>query len=63
MDWQFPEKISDWSTINTEISLIPGVVETGLFIDMAEKAFFGMSDGNVKEQTPKLQEKSRVNIS
>lgn len=30
---------------------MPGVVETGLFIKMANKAFFGMPDGSVKEQS------------
>lgn len=30
--------------------MMPGVVETGLFIKMAEKVFFGMPDGSVKEQ-------------
>lgn len=30
---------------------MPGVVETGLFIKMAKKAFFGMSDGSVKERS------------
>lgn len=31
--------------------LIPGVVETGIFVKMAKKAFFGMADGTVKEQS------------
>ncbi|EZA55280.1 hypothetical protein DMN91_006606 [Ooceraea biroi] len=55
LDWQFPGNLTDWNKINTEISLIPGVVETGLFINMAEKAFFGMSDGTVKEQSSNVQ--------
>lgn len=50
LDWHFPENLSNWSKINTEISMIPGVVETGLFVNMAKKAFFGMPDGSVKEQ-------------
>ncbi|KAH0949068.1 hypothetical protein HN011_004702 [Eciton burchellii] len=55
LDWQFPENLTDWNKINMEISLIPGVVETGLFINMAEKAFFGMLDGTVKEQISNIQ--------
>lgn len=55
LDWQFPESLVDWNKINREISLIPGVVETGLFVNMAEKAFFGMSDGTVKEQSSNVQ--------
>lgn len=50
LDWQFPDDINDWNTMNRDISLIPGVVDTGLFINMASKVFFGMSDGSVKEQ-------------
>ncbi|EFN84428.1 Ribose-5-phosphate isomerase, partial [Harpegnathos saltator] len=55
LDWNFPQDITDWNKINKEISLIPGVVETGLFINMAEKAFFGMADGSVKVQCLKNQ--------
>lgn len=53
LDWHFPEDTHsvDWKQVNERISLIPGVVETGLFINMAEKAFFGMPDGSVKEQS------------
>jgi ribose 5-phosphate isomerase len=29
---------------------IPGVVENGLFVGMARKAYFGMSDGTVMER-------------
>ncbi|EFN73192.1 Ribose-5-phosphate isomerase [Camponotus floridanus] len=51
LDWHFPQDITNWVKVNQEISLIPGVIETGLFINMAEKAFFGMPDGSVKEQS------------
>ncbi|XP_020283310.1 ribose-5-phosphate isomerase isoform X2 [Pseudomyrmex gracilis] len=53
LDWHFPEDthLVNWKQVNERISLIPGVVETGLFINMAEKAFFGMPDGSVKEQS------------
>ncbi|XP_003708643.1 ribose-5-phosphate isomerase [Megachile rotundata] len=51
LDWHFPQDLSNWNRINTEISMMPGVVETGLFIKMANKAFFGMPDGSVKEQS------------
>ncbi|XP_076630735.1 ribose-5-phosphate isomerase [Colletes latitarsis] len=50
LDWDFPQNLSNWNNINTEISMMPGVVETGLFINMVKKAFFGMPDGSVKEQ-------------
>lgn len=48
LDWKFvPEKTIDWEVINTKLSLIPGVVETGLFIRMADKCYFGNQDGTV----------------
>ncbi|XP_070171091.1 ribose-5-phosphate isomerase [Polyergus mexicanus] len=55
LDWHFPQGLTNWNKINQEISLIPGVIETGLFINMAEKAFFGMQDGSVKEQSSNIQ--------
>lgn len=51
LDWHFPDGLSNWGNINKQLKLIPGVVETGLFIDMTTKAFFGMPDGSVKEQS------------
>ncbi|KAI7692866.1 Ribose-5-phosphate isomerase, partial [Sarcoptes scabiei] len=48
LDWHFlPNTISDWSSIDKSLNNIPGVVETGLFIEMAEKVYFGMENGNV----------------
>ncbi len=35
------------SEINEKLLLIPGVVDTGLFIGMASKAYFGQKDGSV----------------
>ncbi|GAG32356.1 unnamed protein product, partial [marine sediment metagenome] len=35
------------SEINKKILMIPGVVDTGLFIGMASKAYFGQKDGSV----------------
>ncbi|XP_012259067.2 ribose-5-phosphate isomerase isoform X3 [Athalia rosae] len=52
IDWHFPEGIEDWEKINTEIILMPGVLETGLLIKAAHKAYFGMPDGSVFERTP-----------
>jgi ribose 5-phosphate isomerase A len=42
------EKIADASALNTFLHLIPGVVETGLFINMANKAVIGYYDGNLE---------------
>ncbi|XP_050525726.1 ribose-5-phosphate isomerase [Daktulosphaira vitifoliae] len=48
LDWVFPEKKICWSSVHTFIKLIPGVVETGLFIDMANECLVGNVQGNVK---------------
>ena len=51
LDWQFDAtKEYDWSQVNNDIKMIPGVVETGLFIKMAEKIYYGMENGDVTEQ-------------
>lgn len=49
LDWVFDGKF-DWTNVNQQIMMIPGVVETGLFVDMAKIAYFGMKDGSVKER-------------
>jgi ribose 5-phosphate isomerase A len=47
LDCEF-EKITDPAALNTSLHLIPGVVETGLFIDMANQAVIGYEDGRVE---------------
>ncbi|KAK3573865.1 hypothetical protein QTP86_032864 [Hemibagrus guttatus] len=47
LDWKF-EHAQNWKEVNTAIKMIPGVVETGLFVGMAERVYFGMEDGSVK---------------
>ncbi|CAG9836085.1 unnamed protein product [Diabrotica balteata] len=48
LDWKDFNQDYDWRMVNTELLQIPGVVETGLFVDMAVMAYFGMPDGSVK---------------
>lgn len=51
LDWFFPvEKQLDWDKVNRELMMIPGVMETGLFVNMATKVYFGMDDGSVVER-------------
>jgi ribose 5-phosphate isomerase A len=45
------KQIKDPKTLNTSLHLIPGVVETGLFINMCEKAIIGYPDGSTRELT------------
>ncbi len=40
--------IENPSQLNTELHLIPGVVETGLFVGMATKIITGFADGDIK---------------
>ena len=42
------DKIVDPSNLNIALHLIPGVVETGLFIDMAGQAVIGYENGRVE---------------
>lgn len=44
------DKVHDWKELNTQLNLIPGVVETGLFVNMAECAIFGKEDGTVSKR-------------
>ncbi len=42
------EQINDAAALNTNIHLIPGVVETGLFVHMANMVVTGYSDGRIE---------------
>lgn len=50
LDWKNYNQGVNWHEINQGLLSIPGLVETGLFINMASKAYFGMADGTVKVQ-------------
>lgn len=50
LDWKNFNQDLNWKEVNQEIKLIPGVVETGLFVGMAKKAYFGRADGTIYEQ-------------
>ncbi len=45
LDCFFPSGISDPQTLHTSIKSIIGVVESGLFLDMAERAIIGNTNG------------------
>ncbi|XP_076371936.1 ribose-5-phosphate isomerase [Tachypleus tridentatus] len=49
LDWKF-SVIQDWESLNQTIKMITGVVETGLFVGMAKKVYFGQEDGSVVER-------------
>ncbi|KAK6051215.1 ribose 5-phosphate isomerase A [Cooperia oncophora] len=50
IDWAFEKnKPHDWKEIQLRLANTPGIVETGLFIDVVDKVYFAYPDGNVKE--------------
>mmetsp|Transcript_15927 Transcript_15927/g.40827 ORF Transcript_15927/g.40827 Transcript_15927/m.40827 type:complete len:94 (-) Transcript_15927:1302-1583(-) len=40
----------DVASLDTKLHLIPGVIETGFFVDMAVRAYFGQADGSVVQR-------------
>lgn len=44
IDLKFPKPIDDPATVATDLKMIPGVVETGLFIGMADEVHVGQED-------------------
>lgn len=42
------EKIEDAASLNIDLHLIPGVVETGLFVNLCHKALIGHPDGHIE---------------
>lgn len=47
LDWRFSDVKKTWKEIDTELNTIAGVVETGLFVNMAKMVYFGKQDGKV----------------
>lgn len=52
LDWMFSiDKDVNWSNVHKQIIEIPGVIETGIFPNMAKKAYFGLADGTIRERS------------
>jgi len=56
VDWYWaeganPASSPDWVATDALLHAMPGVIETGLFVGMATKAYFGMEDGSVTERS------------
>lgn len=47
LDWKNFSLDQDWPALNAVLLQTPGVMETGLFLGMAQRAYFGMHDGSV----------------
>jgi ribose 5-phosphate isomerase A len=52
LDAHFPEGIEDPGVTDISLSTLPGVVTTGLFVEMAVMAVLGHADGRVEHRTP-----------
>jgi ribose 5-phosphate isomerase A len=52
LDCRMPGGLDDPAVADVTIALLPGVPETGLFIDMAEQALLGRDDGSVEVLRP-----------
>ena len=48
LDCRFPEGIDDARALEVQLATIPGVVESGLFIDLADVLIIGNEDGSTE---------------
>ena len=48
LDCRAPEGIADPAALDAVVALMPGVVDTGLFVDLADLAILGASDGTLQ---------------
>ena len=47
LDARFPGGLADPAVMDVEITMLPGVVTSGLFVDLVDSAFLGHADGSV----------------
>lgn len=52
LDARLPEEVEDLHELEDELRGIPGVVETGLFLNMTHRVLVGFPDGRVQELRP-----------
>jgi ribose 5-phosphate isomerase A len=52
LDCRAPDGLSDPAVTDVTIALLPGVAETGLFVDLADAAILGRDDGEVEHLPP-----------
>lgn len=48
LDCRFPGGVEDPAVSDVTIALLPGVAETGLFVDLAHEAILGRDDGEIE---------------
>ncbi len=52
LDVRFPDGIGDPAVIDLWVATVPGVVTSGLFVEMATQAILGRADGSVELREP-----------
>jgi len=51
IDWYWDKQlVRSWAEVESALQAMPGLVETGLFVGMADTAYFGMQDGSVSQR-------------
>jgi len=51
IDWYWDKQSErSWRDVESALHGMPGLVETGLFVGMADTAYFGMQDGTVMQR-------------
>jgi len=51
IDWYWDKQlVRSWAEVESALQAMPGLVETGLFVGMANIAYFGMQDGSVSQR-------------
>jgi len=51
IDWYWDKQlVRSWAEVESVLQAMPGLVETGLFVGMADTAYFGMQDGSVSQR-------------
>ena len=56
LDAHYPEGIEDPAVMDLVLSMLPGVVANGLFVEMAHLAVLGHPDGRVEHRTPRTDD-------
>jgi len=61
IDWYWDKaREQRWEEVDTALHSIPGLVETGLFVSMADTAYFGMEDGTVTRRDKPAREEAMI---
>lgn len=53
IEWNFPKGITrDWTAVHQALVNLPGVVETGLFLNVTNAVYFAKEDGQIEVVKP-----------